>query len=60
MWDTAVDDRLSQGISIFVLSFSDGAILTWQAKRKRARTPTPGEYLGVRGVFGTLFLHGLA
>lgn len=22
-----------------------------QAKRKRARTPTPGEYLGVRGIY---------
>jgi hypothetical protein len=22
-----------------------------QAKRKRARTPTPGEYLGVRGMY---------
>lgn len=59
MWNTAIDDRHSQGISILVLSLSDGAILSWQAKRKRARTPTPGEYLGVRGVFGTLFLMGL-
>lgn len=26
-----------------------------QAKRKRARTPTPGEYLGVRGMLVSLF-----
>lgn len=27
-----------------------------QAKRKRARTPTPGEYLGVRGIYLNLLL----
>lgn len=27
-----------------------------QAKRKRARTPTPGEYLGVRGMLISLFV----
>lgn len=27
-----------------------------QAKRKRARTPTPGEYLGVRGMSISLFI----
>ena len=27
-----------------------------QAKRKRARTPTPGEYLGVRGMLISLFI----